>query len=153
MTRKNIILVLIVVLLAGLSLYLNRGCFQSDTGPLKIGHRSMTQRIRRSRNAPLTTTNTIAFLFDREVKLTSVKVVLVSELETNKYAHPVWDLVSESNSLPVKNFIYGANIRGMRPSVKGATADPLMPGVAYRLFIEGDSLKAQHDFTLAPRTP
>jgi hypothetical protein len=41
----------------------------------------------------------------------------------------------------------------MRPAVKGATPDPLAPGVNYRLIIEAGNLKAEHDFTPVPRTP
>jgi hypothetical protein len=37
----------------------------------------------------------------------------------------------------------------MRPSVKGATADPLEAGVKYRLLIEAGPLKAEHNFELA----
>jgi hypothetical protein len=41
----------------------------------------------------------------------------------------------------------------MRPAVKGATPDPLEPGVKYRLFIEAGKLKAEHDFTPVALTP
>ena len=44
-------------------------------------------------------------------------------------------------------------IRGMRPAVKGATPDPLEPGVNYRLLIEAGSHKAEHDFTPCPARP
>ena len=33
-----------------------------------------------------------------------------------------------------------------------ATADPLEPGVKYRLLIEAGSVTAQHDFVPVPRT-
>ena len=45
------------------------------------------------------------------------------------------------------------NIRGMRPAVQGATADPLQPGVKYRLLVEAGGVKLEHDFTQAPPTP
>ena len=152
MTKKNIFLTVIVVSLAGLSLYLNRErFFHSDT--LQIGHRSVEGRGRRPRPNTSDPGPSIAFLFDREVQLTSVKVIPTAEFETNKYAHPIWNLVSDSNSIPTKAFVYGTTIRGMRPSVKGAVADPLQPGVKYRLFVETGSYKATHDFSLAARTP
>jgi hypothetical protein len=44
-------------------------------------------------------------------------------------------------------------IPGMRPSVKGATPDPLEPDVRYRLIIEAKTGKAEHDFVPVPRTP
>ena len=93
------------------------------------------------------------FSFDRKLKLTSLKVISVQEIETNKYPHAIWDLVSESNSVPVKDLFYGMPIGGMRPAVKGATPDPLEPGVKYRLLIEAGPRKAEHDFEPVARTP
>ena len=61
-------------------------------------------------------------------------------------------MVSDSNSVPIKELVYGMYIRGMRPSVKGATPDPLQPGVKYRLLIEAGPLKAEHDFETVART-
>src|SRR5215831_11612570 len=113
MTKKNIFLIGVVLLLAGLSLYLNRArFFHSDS--LQIGHRTVEARGRRPRaNPPGNTPDpgpSIAFLFDREVQLTSVKVIPTAEFETNKYAHPVWNLISDSNSIPTKAFVYGTTI-------------------------------------------
>ena len=82
--------------------------------------------------------------------MTSLKVVHASEIETNKYAHPIWSLATESNSAPVSSFVYGAGIRGMHPAVKGSRPDPLVPGVQYRLLVTTDKDKqAQHDFCIA----
>ena len=148
MSKKSILLASALVVLIGFSLYVNRDRFRSES--IQIGHRTMDARNRRNKNAPA---SVLTFLLDRQLKLTSVKVIPVSDIETNKYPHPIWDLVSDSNSVPTKTFIYGAAIRGMRPSVKGATAWPLEPGVKYRLFIEADGEKAEHEFTWTPRTP
>ena len=88
-------------------------------------------------------------------RLTSLKVVSVSALESNKYALPAWELKSDSNSAPIKMFSYGDRIRGMKPIVSNARPEPLDPGATYRLFVEAGSQKAQHDFTIntnfAPR--
>ena len=54
--------------------------------------------------------------------------------------------------MPIKEFGYDASIRGMHPAVKGADADPLQPGIKYRLLIEAGSQKAEHDFVPVPRT-
>ena len=78
----------------------------------------------------------INFGMSGDFKLTSVKVVPLAELETNKFAHPVWELVSDSNSVPTRAFTYGHRIKGMHPAVKGATADPLTPNTTYRLLVE-----------------
>src|ERR1051326_3160390 len=108
MSKKSILLASVLVLLVGLSLYFNKDRFRSDS--VQIGHRSVPTRGRRAPNAPA---ESLTFLLDRQLKLTALKVISADELATNKYAHPVWDLVSDSNSVPVKTFVYGANIRGM----------------------------------------
>jgi hypothetical protein len=152
MTTKPISIALAVVLLGAMSLYLNKDWFASDS--IQISHRSLTPRDgleRRGAAVPLA--NPVVFLANRHLKLTSVRVVPVSELATNKYAHPVWELNSQSNSVPVDEFVYGHRIPGMKPSVKGGTADPLQPGVAYRLLIETGESKSQHDFVAVPHLP
>jgi hypothetical protein len=153
MTKKNILIVAFVILLGGLSLYLNRDWFATEE--IHISHRSISPR-RWSKRVPVakTTANSVVFFLNRKVKLTSVKVVLASDIQTNEYPHAIWNLVSDSNSVPVRDFIYGAPIRGMRLAVKGVPADPLEPGVNYRVLIEVGSGKAEHDFVPvpAPRT-
>jgi hypothetical protein len=151
MTKKTIFFIVLVVLLGGLSFYLNRDRFKS--APLEIGHRSVVPRdwlVRRFKNSH---SNPVIFLLNRETRLTSVKVVLPSELATNQFALAIWNLTSESNSVPIKDFIYGVTIPGMKPVVKGAVPDFLEPGVTYRLIVEAGPLKAEHDFVPAPKTP
>jgi len=146
-------LIAVAVFLGGISLYLNRDSFAKDN--IQISSRSRPARaglFGRKRASDAETVDPVFFDFDRRLKLTSLKVVAVSDAETNKYPHTLWRLVSESNSVPVKDFIYGMPIRGMRPEVKGATADPLEPGVKYRLLIEAGSAKAEHDFVAVART-
>jgi hypothetical protein len=90
----------------------------------------------------------VNFTLGDPYRLTSIKVVSVSALESNKYALPAWELKSDSNSVPIKLFSYGERIRGMKPIVSNARPEPLVPGETYRLFIDTGSLKAQHDFSL-----
>jgi len=155
MTRNQWILIALAVLLGGVSLYLNRDWFAQDD--IHIYHRSRPARMstprRGSRPDPQQTVNPVFFCFDRRLKLTSLKVIPVHEIETNKYPQPIWHMVSDSNSVPVKELVYGMYIRGMRPSVRGATPDPLRPGVKYRLLIEAGPLKAEHDFEPVARPP
>lgn len=151
MTMKNWTLLTVAVMLGGLSLYLNKDWFARDN--IQIMHRSRPARgaFRRPRSDnPLI--DPISFWFDRKVKLTSLKVVPVSAIETNKYPQPIWSLISDSNSVPIKEFSYGMGIRGMHLAFKGTTADPLEPGVAYRLFVVAGKQKLQHDFVPEPRT-
>ncbi len=140
-------LLLLVVGLGGFSLYLNLDRFGGDK--VRIHHRSRPARGGGGRSA----IEPLFFAFDRSLKLTSLKVIPVQEIETQKYPHPIWHLVSKSNSVPVTDFTYGCSIRGMQPAVKGATPDPLEPGVQYRLLVEAGSLKLQHDFVPVAQSP
>ena len=151
MTKRNIFLFSIVVVLAGGCVYYN---FSDWFAPatLEIAHDirpnqpSAGRRGARSPAPDNQTANTVAFFFAAKYKLTSVKVVPLDALKTNKYAHPLWRLISDSNSVPVKSLIYGVPIRGMKPDVKGARPEPLQPEVKYRLLVEAGSLKGEHDF-------
>ena len=154
MTKKIWLLLALAVGLGGWSLYLNRDWFAKDT--IQIYHRSRPARValvRRKRGAEDSAVNPIVFGFDRKIRLSRIKVVPLSAIETNQYPHPIWHLVSESNSVPIKDFMYGATISGMHPAVEGATPDPLEAGVSYRLLVEAGSFKGQHDFVPVPRTP
>jgi hypothetical protein len=151
MTTKNWMLVALTALLGCLSLYLNRDWFAGNN--IQLMHRSRPARgaFRRPRSDnPLI--DPISFWFDRKVRLTSLKVIPVWDIETNKFPQPIWSLVSDSNSLPIKEFTYGMRIQGMRPTYKGSAPEPLEPGVKYRMFVEAGKQKAQHDFTPEPRT-
>ena len=154
MTTKQWTLIILAVVLGGFSLYLNKDWFADDN--IQIQCRSRPARMgffRRSKRAADTATDPVFFAFDRKLKLTSLKVIPVREIETNKYPHPIWDLISNSNSAPVAEWSYAVPIQGMHPAIKGATPDQLEPGVTYRLIIEAGKLEAHHDFTPVPRTP
>jgi hypothetical protein len=140
-------LIALAVVLGGLSLYLNRGRFGEDK--IQVYHRSRPARVGETQAA----VKPIFFAFDRPLKLTSLKVIPVRAIETNKYPQPIWHLISDSNSVPTADFTYGISIEGMRPKVQGATPDMLEPGVKYRLLIEARPLKVEHDFMPVARTP
>ena len=141
--------------LGSFSIYLNRDWFAKDG--IQIYHRSRPARAgffgrKRASSADNPAINPVIFGFSRKLRLTSVKVIPVSDIETNKFPHPIWNLTSVSNSAPVKDFVYGDNIKGMKPAVQGAIPDPLQPGINYRLFVEAGDFKAEHDFVPVPRT-
>jgi hypothetical protein len=151
MTKKNIPMICFVILLVGLSIYLNKDRFASDV--IQLSHRSVTPRLWFARGpAAQSPCNPVVFLINKSLKLTSVKVVVASDAETNKFPHAIWDLVSDSNSVPVKQFMYGAPIGGMHLAFQGIGADPLQPGDNYRVLVQAGSLKLQHDFIPVPRT-
>jgi hypothetical protein len=90
----------------------------------------------------------VTFVLNEEVNLTAVKVVTLQDALTNKYPYAIWKLISDSNSPPIKTFIYGGGIRGMHPVVSGGTAVPLQAGGAYRLIIEAGDRMAEKDFQI-----
>jgi hypothetical protein len=145
MSKKPVILVTLLALIGGIFVYANKDWF--GRRPIQISHRfhAFGGRFDNSGGvAPL------MFEFDRRLKLTSVKVVALCEIQTNKFPHALWHLVSETNSVPVRGFLYGTDLPGMRPMYKGVKAEPLDPDQKYRLLLEAGSFKAQHDFDLDP---
>jgi hypothetical protein len=150
MTRKQWLLLAVAVLLGGFSVYLNKDWFGNEN--IQIFHRSRPPRggRRRSDNSSI---NPIVFGCDAKLKLTELKVFALSDVRTNKYPHALWHLVSDSNSVPIKEFSYGAAIPGMRPFVKGLSPESLQPDVEYRLHVEAGAFKLDHDFIPTPRTP
>ena len=142
MTKKNIFIIIFVLALGGLSLYINRDRFGGQ--PIQLSHRLLRSRP----GAGTAAAEPIIFLLDREVELTSLKVISLTALETNKNAIPIWHLVSDSTSFHLKEFYYGRRIEGMEPALKGSQPSPLQPGISYRVLIEAGHKKAQDDFNL-----
>jgi len=148
MSRKNFITVTVALCaVASLYLYQYRDWFKK--AHIQIAHTfrplGLARALRSGAPPPL---NSLQFIMDRAYKLTSVKIVPIAALETNKFAHPIWDLASDSNSIALKAFTYGMNIPGMRLAAKGARAEPLTTNVPYRLFIQAGSIEGRHDFTI-----
>jgi hypothetical protein len=151
MTKKVWMLIALAVALGGFSLYLNKDWFAKDR--IQIYDRSRPARaVFRRGSAADSAIDPIVFGFDRNLRLTMLKVISLSALQTNKYPLPLWHLVSDSNSVPIKAFTYGMRIQGMRPAVEGVRPVPLEPGESYRLFIEAGPVKEQHDFTPVARS-
>jgi len=151
MTRKDWLLIFALVALVAIAVYLNSDWFRDDR--IQIVHRAVQQRMVRNAKPPKfgeVRVVPILFSFDRKLALTEVKVVNAAEVQTNKYAHPLWHMVTDSNSVPTMGIVYGAKIPGMRPAIKNATADPCAPGIKYRLMIAAGSKRAEHDFVVQP---
>lgn len=120
-------------------------------------------RTRRGRNLDDdSTTVPVIFKLGRAYKLTEIKVVALDEWQTNKDCLPLWHLIAGTNTVPIEQpFYYGDYIRGrgrpdnyisdMQPEVPGARAQPLQPGVKYRIFVTDGSAKGELDFTPVAR--
>jgi len=143
MTNKQSLLLGVAVLICGSLFYFNRDWFSKP--PIQISHRfdAFGGRFAQAPGAV-----SLFFEFNRPLKLNSVEVYPLSELQTNRAAKPLWQLLSDSNSLPTKGFLYGAIVPGMRAA---SPADPPAapePAVTYRLQIKAGALKAHYDFVL-----
>src|SRR3954465_10964228 len=80
-------------------------------------------------------TRLIQFGLGGTFQLTEIKVVPLEQWKTNPATLPVWHLVSDSNSIPVKTFPYGVALRGMKPAVGAMWPKPLETNMTYRLFL------------------
>lgn len=114
----------------------------SELNPKRVGPRVKAGSIN---------TAVVIFGLDHQYRLTEVKVVLLADWQTNKSTLPLWHLISDSNSIPVKKFSYGQAMQGMKPAVAESYPEPLEPNVTYRLFLTGGSIKGQHDFSAPPK--
>ena len=154
MAKKKVILTtLLLAAIAALYLYQYRDAIRGH--PIQISH---TMRLRLammarrrpsslSGNAPLIPT----FTLGAEYKLTSVKLIRLDDLKTKSYAHPLWELVSDSKSYPTSVFLYGRGIPGMHPKVADMDPEPLETNVTYRLLVTAGRLKGEHDFTITAK--
>jgi hypothetical protein len=72
----------------------------------------------------------------------------VNDFQKNPRATPVWRLISDSNSVPIKMFTYGEHIHGMRPAFQGDEPQDLQTNEVYRLFVTAGWVHGQMDFKL-----
>jgi hypothetical protein len=150
MTAKKLLVTASLIVVAMIYYYLYGDAFKKQPIEIIVTMRPRLGMARQgwnldSNNEP--TTDLAVFNLGREYRLTSVKVVALSDAETNKYPHPLWQMISETNSLPTSTFAYGRWIRGMHPAVKGARPEPLLPETSYRILVEAaHHTKGQHDF-------
>jgi hypothetical protein len=90
----------------------------------------------------------ILFGLEGGYRLTEIKVVSVDDLQKSSSASPVWHLISDSNSVPIRMFTYGEHIHGMRPTFAGDSPQDLETNEIYRLFVTAGSAHGQMDFKL-----
>ena len=145
MTKKNWVLISIALVLAAVYVFYFTDWFRPKV--IIIHHVSREMHIaRRFPGAKEALTVPVTFGLEQNYKFTDIKVVVLDAWQTNQNTLPLWHLVSNSNSVPVKMFTYGQNIRGMKPAVPGTRAEELQPGITYRLFVKAGSVTGQHDF-------
>jgi hypothetical protein len=143
MSKNNWLLIFVAIVLAVAYAVFFTGWFQPQTVRIFHTNRNLQPRTEQGAGAP-----NLLFGLNRQLKLTEIKVVPLAAYQTNQNTLPLWHLVSDSNSVPVKTFVYGQFIRGLKPSVSGSHAQPLAPNVTYRLFVVAGKIRGEHDFEL-----
>lgn len=145
MSKSGMFLSVVAVILAACYLYFFTDLFRTPTiqiiPTVRPGRPSSIPR-----NADQDPVHPVSFTLDGKYKLTSVKVVAAEEFKTNKYANPLWHLISDSNSLPTKAIVYGFPIKGLKPAIPKARPEPLLAGVEYTLLIECGKLRSRTNF-------
>jgi len=145
MTKKNWLLISVALALAVVYVFYFTDWFNPKIIHIS-SHNARTTRANASAKTDSTTVS-VTFKLGRPYKLTELKVVALDEWQTNKNCLPLWHLVTDTNSAPInKPFNYGQKIPGMKSKVEGARAQPLQPGVKYRMFVTDGTAKGQHDF-------
>jgi hypothetical protein len=145
MQKTNIKWIVVFVALIAVSIWINRGCFATK-------QMIINPSFRPSRRADATVWP-VVFTLNDDFRLTSVKVIAFEGDKFNAKADAVWQLVTDSNSVPTRFFRYGQTVQGMKPAVKDARPKPLEPGVLYRLLVEAGSVTATTDFRSQATTP
>src|ERR1043165_7215038 len=145
MTRNSYVLIALAAVLGAAYAYFFTDWFAREAIQIIPQIRpSRASTPKRSGDTPAT--YPVSFSFDVKYKLTSVKVVSADDLKTNKYANPLWHLISDSNSAPTKAIVYGYPIKGMKPKIERTRPEPLQPNVPYVLFIEAGKIRGQTNF-------
>ena len=143
MTKKNWLLVIFLIALAAVYAIWFTDWFKPKT--VHVFHAVRELRFRRQgANAE----PSLVFGLDRQLKLTEIKVVPLTAFQSDANVLPVWHLVSSSNSVPIKDFPYGRNIRGMKAAVPGTEPGLLATNIVYRIFVIAGKVKGEHDFQL-----
>jgi hypothetical protein len=141
--KKNWLPIAVLVVLAAVYAVYFSGWFKPKIIQISHTNRNLHQRLQRNGMLP-----SLIFGVNHPFQFTEIKLVPLAEYQTNQNVLPLWHLVSDSNSVPVKTFFYGQPIRGLKPAVPGRRAQPLTNDVTYRLIVTAGQFKGQHDFEL-----
>lgn len=151
MNNRNLIGSVVLVVLVGVYVVFFTDWFKPKKIDIFHTSRSASLRLGPRVKAGAENTRVIQFGLGGTFRLTEIKVVALDQWKTNSSVLPVWHLVSDSNSIPIKTFPYGQNIRGMHPAVGSIWPKPLETNMTYRMFLSAGTLKGEHDFTAMPK--
>jgi hypothetical protein len=142
MDKKNTLLVVVLLALLAIYLVFFTNWFKPHVIKLFYTTRPI-EHFHARRDLPY-----ILFGLEGTYRLTELKVMSVDDLQKNPGAPPLWHLISDSNSVPIKMFTYGEHIHGMKPEFAGDQAEGLETNEIYRLFVTAGRTKGQIDFKL-----
>ncbi|MEO6181959.1 MAG: hypothetical protein ABIP71_02400 [Verrucomicrobiota bacterium] len=145
MSKKNIVLVAVLIVLGAIYVFNFTSLFQKPE--MEITSRLRPQMNGR-RGKGVVVGNTISFFLNRKYALTSIKVIEESDFKTNKYPHAIWHLISESNSVPTKVIVYGFPVEGMKPKIEKVRPEALQVNMGYVLMVEAGDVKGQTSFKI-----
>jgi hypothetical protein len=145
MTRTNLTLGLLMAALVGLYCYFFTDWFKTKTIQI-IPQNRFTLKSGLS-------IKPISFGLDHPYELTEIKVISASALRTNSKPPLLWHVVTSSNSVPTRGFLYGMNIPGMKPASDAPRPAALEPNEVYRIFVSAGRARGVVDFRpAAPST-
>jgi len=147
MNTKNVFLVATVITLAAIYVFFFTDWFKPQH--LEIFHTSRSMPASRFGprvRAGNANTAIVQFGLNGAYRLTEIKVIDLNQWKTNPSVLPMWHMVTDSNSVPVKIFPYGVAIGGMRPLVGNEWAKPLEPNTTYRIIVSSGKRTGEHDF-------
>jgi len=142
MTKKNILLIAVLLALIAVYAVFFTDWFKTKTIRIFYTNRQV-EYVRARRDVPY-----ILFGLEGRYRLTEVRVVSLADYQKNPNASSLWHLVSDSNSIPVKEFIYGQHIHGMRPALAGENPQTLETNVVYHLIVSAGRIKGEKDFSI-----
>jgi hypothetical protein len=147
MTKKNWLMTIVLLVLTGVYIFYFTDWFKPKIISITSTSRAFGRRpVNHAGAVPERVP--VTFNLEPQCRPTEIKVVPLAAWQTNPNVLPVWHLVYSSNAAPVKIFSYGQPLRGMKPEVTGAEAQPLQSNVTYRLFLTAGRAKGQHDFEI-----
>src|SRR3954471_10141701 len=112
MTAKKLLIVAVIALVAFIYYYLYKDSFKKAEIKIRV---TMRPKIGPRMHAPHNANagpdqDNVIFVLSGEYKLAAIEFIPLSDAATNKFPHPIWQLVSDSNSVPTGTFVYGRGI-------------------------------------------
>ena len=152
MNKNSVFLIGLLVVLMGAYVFFFTDLFTKPTIQI-IATIRPTRASSIARNTDTPPVYPVSFSFDGKFRFTEIKVVEAAAYSNNKFAPAMWHMISDSNSVPTKNFLYGQPIRGMKASIPRARPEPLKPNEDYLLIIEAGNIRSSTNFHTAAAAP